>query len=295
MNLRQLEYFVRVAELGGFSRAAVVLGIAQPALSRQVRLLEQDLRTPLFRRTGRGVVLTEAGQRLHDRAQDVLHQLTEARASLLAGRDEPAGRVVVGLPPSLARRLTLPLVERFRAELPRARLAIVEGLSTHIIEWIATGRLDLGLVHNPTPVEAIETTPVLDERLCLIGPAPGPTTPLRFADLAACPLIIPERMHAIRRLVEAQATLAGVRLDVAWEISGVRSILDLVRGGYGFAVLAAGAVAASGQPEAFVVRPIVAPEIVSRLSLALPVARPASALARRVGALLTALAHSDPL
>ncbi len=275
MTLRQLEYFVRVAELGGFSRAAMLLGIAQPALSRQVRLLEADLRTSLFRRTGRGVVLTESGQRLLAHAQGILHQLGQARDDLLAGTDEPTGRVVVGLPPSMARRLTLPLVERFQADLPRARLAIVEGLSTHITEWIATGRADLGLVHDPTPVEAIETTPVLDERLCLISPAPGPDAPLRFAELPRFPLIIPERMHAIRRLVEAQATLAGVRLAVAWEVSGVRAILDLVGTGQGNAILA--------------------PEVISRLCLALPAQKPVTPLARRVGALLAGLARASGL
>ena len=149
MNLKQLEYFVRVAELGSFSKAALILNIAQPALSRQVRLLETDLHATLLQRTGRGEVLTEAGKRLFDHSIGILQLVSRVREDIASSRDEPAGRLVVGLPPSMGRLLTLPLVEEFRRVLPKARLAIVEGLSTHLSEWISTGRVDLGLLHNP--------------------------------------------------------------------------------------------------------------------------------------------------
>ena len=149
MNLRQLDYFVRVAELGSFSKAAQILNIAQPALSRQVRLLETDLRATLLQRTGRGVVLTEAGKRLFDHSVGILQLVSRVREDIESSRGEPAGRIVVGLPPSMGRLLTLPLVEEFRRVLPKARLAIVEGLSTHLSEWISTGRVDLGLLYNP--------------------------------------------------------------------------------------------------------------------------------------------------
>ena len=126
MNLKQLEYFVRVAELGSFSKAALLLNIAQPALSRQVRLLETDLRVALLLRNGRGVVLTELGQRLFDSSVGILQLVARVREDIDTSRDEPAGRIVVGLPPSMGRLLTLPLVEAFRRRLPKARLAIVE-------------------------------------------------------------------------------------------------------------------------------------------------------------------------
>ncbi len=128
MNLKQLEYFVQVAELGSFSKAAVVLDIAQPALSRQVRSLETELHQQLFLRTGRGVTLTDAGKRLFDHSVAVLQLMAHAREDLGTSRDEPVGRVTIGLPPSMGRQLTLPLIDRFRKELPAARLAIVEGL-----------------------------------------------------------------------------------------------------------------------------------------------------------------------
>ena len=127
MNLKQLEYFVHVAELGSFSKAAVVLDIAQPALSRQVRSLETELRQQLFLRNGRGVALTDAGKRLFDHSVAVLQLMAHAREDLGASRDEPVGRVTIGLPPSIGRQLTLPLIDRFKKQLPAARLASSRG------------------------------------------------------------------------------------------------------------------------------------------------------------------------
>ncbi|MCX8004416.1 MAG: LysR substrate-binding domain-containing protein, partial [Burkholderiaceae bacterium] len=242
MNLKQLEYFVRVAEAGSFSRAAMILNVAQPALSRQVRRLETDLRTALLVRTGRGVVLTEAGKRLFEHSVGILQLTAQARHEVVASRDEPTGYIVIALPPTLARMLTMPLVEGFRRQLPRARLAIVEGFSTHIAEWVATGRVDLGVVYDPEPQAALETAPVREETLCLVSAAergrPARASrriakPVPFAELPQYPLIVPERAHTFRRLLEAQAARLGLKLQVAWEMSSVQSILDLVRVGYG--------------------------------------------------------------
>ena len=277
MNLKQLEYFVRVAELGSFSKAALILNIAQPALSRQVRLLETDLHVTLLTRNGRGVVLTEVGQRLFDHSIGILQLVARAAEDVAAARDEPAGRIVIGLPPSIGRRLTLPLVEGFRLHLPKARLAIVEGLSTHLTEWIATGRVDLGLIHNPEPNPAIEATPVLEEPLGLVSPATGRSakaTPLPMADLARFPLILPERTHAMRKL------------DIRLEVSGVPAILDLVAAGHGHAVLTRTALASFAAPDAFILRPLVDPVLTSTLFLAVSAHKPSTPLGRRAMRLL---------
>ena len=119
MNLKQLDYFVHVAELGSFSKAALVLDIAQPALSRQVRALETDLHENLFLRNGRGVTLTDAGRRLFEHATAILQLVTHAREDLGASRGAPVGRVTVGLPPSMGRQLTLAL--RPDSRLPHVR------------------------------------------------------------------------------------------------------------------------------------------------------------------------------
>ncbi|HEX7435348.1 MAG TPA: LysR family transcriptional regulator [Caldimonas sp.] len=297
MNLTQLTYFIRVAEMGSFSKAAIVLDVAQPALSRQVRLLETDLRTTLLQRTGRGVVLTDAGKRLFEHSVGILQLVARAREDLEATREEPTGRIIVGLPPSMGRLLTLPLVDEFKRVLPKARLAIVEGLSTHIVEWISTGRVDLGLVHNPGANPAIDTTPVLDEPLWLVSAAakgrrattPRVSRPLPFAELAGFPLIVPERTHAIRKLLETQAALSGMKLQIAWEVSSVQSILDLVRHGHGHAVLARSAVLASDQPKAFDMRPLAEAELKSTLCLAVSAHKPVTPLVKRVDRMLREL------
>ena len=296
MNLKQLEYFVRVAELGSFSRAALILNIAQPALSRQVRLLETDLHVTLLMRNGRGVVLTEAGKRLFDHSVGILQLMSRVREDLESTRGEPAGRIVVGLPPSMGRLLTLPLVEGFRRSLPKARLAIVEGLSTHLAEWISTGRVDVGLLHNPESQEAIEFTPVFDEPLGMVSPAAtgkgskvAGGAPVALAELTRYPLILPERSHAIRKLLETQAALSGHKLNVAMEISSVQSILELVRAGHGHAILTATALAASGQPEAFVLRPLSEPRLTSTLCLAVSAHKPSTPLTKQVLRLLREL------
>ena len=300
VNFKQLEYFVHVAELGSFSKAALVLDIAQPALSRQVRSLEIDLRETLLLRNGRGVVLTEAGQRLYEHGVNILQALAQAESDMGANRDEPVGRITIGLPPSVGRQLTLPLIDGFRRRLPRARLAIVEGLSSHISEWISTGRVDLGLLYNPEAQPALEITPVIEEALCLVspaGPAPAPAAIGAVMPLRRLPefaLIVPERGHAIRKLIETQAVLAGLKLDIAWEVSSIAAIIDLVIAGYGHAVLHASAVTASGRGDPLQVRPLVEPRLNSTLCLAVSAHKRPSPLMRQATGLLTELVRSLP-
>ena len=295
MNLTQLRYFIRVAEMGSFSKAAIELDVAQPALSRQVRLLETDLRVTLLQRTGRGVLLTEAGKRLYDHAVSILQLVAHAREDISANRGEATGRIVIGLPPSMGRMLTLPLVDAFKQHLPRARLAIVEGLSAHIVEWISTGRVDLGLIHNPDANPAIETIHVLDEPLCLVSASKGAArkaAPLPFTELVKLPLVLPEPSHAIRKLLETQAALAGLKLNIAYEVSSVSAILELVRSGHGHAVLAPSAIAASGQAAAFRMRPLAESVLRSTLCMAVSAHKPATPLLKQATRLLRELVVS---
>jgi LysR family nitrogen assimilation transcriptional regulator len=297
MNLKQLEYFVSVAELGSFSKAALALDIAQPALSRQVRALEVDLRETLLLRNGRGVTLTEAGQRLFQHSVTILNRVAQAREDMGAQRDEPVGRITVGLPPSINRQLTLPLIDAFRRQLPKARLAIVEGLSSHIAEWLTSGRVDLGLVYNPEPASHLTIEPLLQEPLCLVSAVRDQDTargPVPLKSLGRHPLVVPERQHVMRRMLEAQATLAGLSLDIAWEVSSIAAIIDLVCAGYGHAVLHASAVLASGRADELVARPIVEPPLMSVLCLATSAHKRATPLQRHTAQLLAELVRSLP-
>jgi LysR family nitrogen assimilation transcriptional regulator len=255
MDLKQIEYFVRVAELGGFTRAAAALGIAQPALSRQVRLLEVELRQNLLARDGRGAVPTEAGRLLLAHGRGILHQVERAREELGRVRGALAGRVAIGLPPSLARLLTVPLTRVFRARMPEATLSISEGLSTAMQEALVNGRLDIAVLYNARPSTELDIRALQQEDLFLVQTrgasrqrAPAAITLRALADL---PLVIPSRPNAIRMQVESEMATIGCRPRVALEIDGVSAILDLVADGAGSAVLSRHAVASSVKPSAF--------------------------------------------
>jgi LysR family nitrogen assimilation transcriptional regulator len=235
MDLKQLEYFVRVAELGSFTRAAVALDVAQPALSRQVRLLEVELRQNLLTRNGRGAAPTEAGKLLLEHGRGILHQVARAREELGRVRGALAGRVAIGLPPSVAKVMAVPLIREFRQRMPEATLSISEGLSVGMHESLASGRLDIALLYNASPSPDIELTPLLEEPLFLVQRQAGRTQPSAKArsvplrDVANLPLVIPSRPNAIRMLVENEMANLGCRPKVALEIDGVAAILDLWR------------------------------------------------------------------
>jgi LysR family transcriptional regulator, nitrogen assimilation regulatory protein len=263
MDFRQIATFVQVAELGSFTRAAGVLNIAQPALSRQVRALEVELRQPLFERNGRGVTLTPAGQRLLAHGRGILQQLERARQDLEELRGVAAGLMSVGLPPSIGRVLTAPLVEAFAAQFPKATLTMVEGLSTYTLEWLVQGRIDCAVVYNATPAPAIHLQPVLDEKLYLVGARRGgvgaAARPATLAQVAQQALVIPSRPHAIRMRLETVLAAAGLKPRVGLEIESVPAILDLVQRHAEqrwHAVLSLNAVRGSGREAAFVARPI---------------------------------------
>ncbi|THT97583.1 LysR family transcriptional regulator [Lampropedia puyangensis] len=271
MNLKQLETFVVVAEQGSFSRAAEVLGTVQPALSRHVRSLEVELREHLFQRNGRGVELTEAGKRLLTHSRAIQRMVNDIHVDFGENRNEPAGHIVVGLPPSIARRITLPLIEYFSAHLPKARLEILEGFSSHMAEWLLSARVDVCLLYNPQPHPNLDIHPLLQERLCLVGRKGSlPKGPLAFVDLPRFPLIMPQHGQIFRSLMEAQATLQGIHLQPTWEVSSVPVILDLLRHGHGFAVLTESALASQrvDEADALEFRVISKPEIQCALCLA---------------------------
>ena len=280
MDLKQLEYFVRVAELGSFTRAAQVLGVAQPALSRQVRLLEVELRQNLLARNGRGATPTEAGQLLLEHGRGILHQVERAREELGRVRSGLAGRVALGLPPSVARVLTVPLTRAFRQRLPEAQLSISEGLSTAMQENLQNGRLDIAVLYNPSPMAGIEHQPLTAEELLLVQPRPPglqedpPPAPISLQEVAALPLVIPSRPNAIRMHVESEMAAIGCRPQIALEIDGVSAILDLVADGAGCAVLSRSAVMRSVRPAAYSARPSGEPPLQIALSTAISSLRP---------------------
>jgi len=279
MDLKQLEYFVRVAELGSFTRASAALDVAQPALSRQVRLLEVELRQNLLVRNGRGATPTEAGKLLLEHARGILHQVARAREELGRVRGALAGRVAIGLPPSLARALTVPLTRAFRDTLPEASLSICEGLSTHMQEWLLTGRLDIAVLYNAHSGAELDLSPLVDEALLLVRPRPPGHVelsvggPVPLAEVAQWPLVIPSRPNALRMLVETEMARLGCKPRIGLEIDGISAILDLVADGAGAALLSRHAVESCVRPAAYLTQPT-DPPLIARLSLATSAQRP---------------------
>lgn len=291
MNLRQIEYFVHVAELGSFSRASAVLATAQPAISRQVRALEVELQRNLFHRNGRGVMLTDAGTRFLAYAKGILHQLDGARHAVTGSEADLVGKVVIGLPPSIGHVLTLPLVRAFRERFASAELAIVEALSVPLQERLLAGRVDFAVIHNPSASQLVEVEPLLTESLCLVSaahqtPARMRTQPVNFRALAEFDLIFPSGPHPIRSLVEVEAARRGVQLRVALEIDAISSMLELVEEGYGHAVVPYNVVRAGMSGSGLVARPITQPSLGSMVALVTPARRPATLLVQGAAQLL---------
>ena len=288
MDLKQLEYFRHVAELGSFTRAASFLSVVQPALSRQVRQLEVELGQNLFERNGRGVVLTDAGARLLEHTRGILTQVGRARQELEDQRNGDSGHFALGLPPSLGNSVTVPLVKAFALNLPNARLATVEGLSAYILEWLNVGRVDCALVYNAAASNTVDLLPLLDDQLYLIAPlaspAGGATAPresITLSALADYPLIIPSRPHALRMSVENALASVDRKIRVAHEIECIPAVIDLARQGHGFGVLPMNAVKSSQWANEVRALSIGKPPLTTSLSIATSAQRPRSPLMRK--------------
>src|SRR6476646_7411345 len=152
MDFRQLRTFSCVAELGSLSKASDTLRVAQPALSRQIKLLEHELRVELFTRSGRGMVLTEAGRLLLARTSGIVRQIDQIRDDIQSAAGAPSGRVVLGLVPTVSCVLSARLARRTVEAYPGISLCIVESYSGHLIEWLHRGEMDLAIIYG-TPAD----------------------------------------------------------------------------------------------------------------------------------------------
>lgn len=241
MDLKQLKYFVYVAEFGGFTKAATALGVPQPTISRQVRQLEVQLRQNLLIRDGRGVRLTEEGNVLLAHAKGILQQIVRAQQDIMNIKDLPIGNVIVGAPPTAGKAFILQLVRTFRSRFPNASLDIIEGKSWAIHEWLEMGRIDIGILYDPRPSQLIDVFPLGAEQAFLVSSQAK--TRLRKADkvpvqeLGKYPLILPSQPHAMRTVAEMAAAKAGVKLNIALQVEGTPFILALVHDGQGYTML----------------------------------------------------------
>lgn len=278
LDLRPLYFYVQVVEYGSFSKAASALSIAQPALSRFIKRLEDDLRVQLLYRNGRGVQMTEAGERLLEHAKGILRGLSQAQTEIIALRGAPIGTVALAVPPMMGDALTIGLVKKFRSDYPMVALSLREGFAADALEWLANGLADVAVLYNPPNITTLLTEHILDDRLYLVG-TPGslellPGSDLPCRRLAELPLILAPQPHRLRAIVENAAQQAGVPLCVEVEVSGINTLMELVRGRIGYTVLPFSLVREDMRCGRLSAWPIVEPRIEPRLFVATSMQRP---------------------
>jgi LysR family nitrogen assimilation transcriptional regulator len=288
MDFRNLRYFVEIVERGSMKRAAESLYVAQPALSQQVKKLEDELGVKLLARSVRGVVPTEAGRELLTRARLILDQVHDARQVIQAGNRDPQGSVVLGLPSSISAALSVPLIVRMQEAYPKIALRVVEGTSGYVLDWLRTGQLDFCVLHGVQRDAAISATPLFTEELYLVESATARKRrrAVRFAELAAMDLILPGRHHGLRDMLDRIAVEHDVVLSPKVEIDAFMQMKALAKLGVGNTVLSLAAVAdelARGELQAV---PIIAPRVERHMVLARASNRPVSNAVRATTTLL---------
>lgn len=174
MDLRQLRYFVAVAERGGFAAAASTLNVAQSALSRHVKELEVELGGALLERGARGVTVTESGKVLLARGRWLLGAVDDVKAEVRTENRDPSGTVRIGAPSSLGDILYAPVARIFVKQFPRVKLELSEGLTENISDRLLRGELDLAIVTAPTPNDHLDYEMLMVEQVFLIGPPRDP-------------------------------------------------------------------------------------------------------------------------
>lgn len=244
LDIRQLRYFIAIANAPSISAAAQAIGVAQPSLTHHLSNMEQDLGVRLIERSPRGSRLTPEGEVLLGHANEICAKLERCVADMKELGHEVQGRVSFGMPPSVSMVMSVPLVETVRLELPCVRLRTVEAMSGYIKAWIENETVDVGFLYDLEGVEHFDATHVLDEQLFFfsapdawpLSSPPGAPVPMR--DLEGLELILPGETHGLRRIIEASAVKSGVRLNVVSEMDAMMQIKELVARGSGYTIFA---------------------------------------------------------
>jgi LysR family nitrogen assimilation transcriptional regulator len=246
MDLRQLRYFKVLATLQHFGRASAALHIAQPALSRQVRLLEEELGVRLLERHVRGATPTPEGLVLLDRASFLLRYADQVKVDIADLAASPRGLVALGLTPALAPLLFIPLAEVLRERYPEIRLRLVENFAPTLQDALLQGTLDVGLLSGPVSSPGVTVVPLVAESLCAIGP-PGDASLgdglVDIEQLQRLPLILTGvSKSGVRLALEALAARRGLELQVTMEVESIEVARRLVARGFGWTVHFAAAI-----------------------------------------------------
>jgi LysR family nitrogen assimilation transcriptional regulator len=238
VDLLQLRYFMQVADLRSFTKAAAALHIAQPAITRHVRLLEDELGVQLLYRHSRGAEPTEAGRQLRMGAQAIFRLLEQTRADVIASSAVVSGSLRIGFPPSMGDLLLGDVIGTFRSRHPNVELSLQEGYSHAMRDALLGDRLDLAFITGQDVNPLLATTHLYDEQIWLMEPLPADGKPRRrkryqLADVARRALIQPSRANTLRQMLDEQAARWKLTLNVVVEAEALHLIKDLVRRGVG--------------------------------------------------------------
>lgn len=278
MNSDDLLCFARVAQYGSISRAALELGSDQSTVSRQIARLESAAQTRLFHRSGRGVLLTEAGRTLLEHARKVATVLDEAERAVHAFAARGPAQLVIAAQPTIAQSLFGPLGLALRHAFPATRVRFVEGLGNHILSWLAAGEIDIAVFYLPSHAGGLKVDVLMRETMCLVSPPThihlGAAFPVRR--LGELGLVLPSTPHGIRLLAESLAEKAGIKLSIALECDGSTALTKrLVQSGCGHTLLPMAAVAEEVAQGKLQAAPLVEPEVQREIAIATSRNRPA--------------------
>lgn len=291
MEISQLITLVHVAELGSISKAADRMHIVQPALSRQIRMLEEELGAPLFERHGRGMTITATGQEVLDHALRVLGELEAMRRTVEDGRSSFRGLVRIGTPPTVADILTVPLMSSIRTEHPELGIRFSSAFSGYLLDWLGRGDLDIVVSYDPPATKSLRIRPVLMEKLFLVTPAgsmPADTS-VPFAQLAEKELVLPSSNHGLRRIFDDCARTAGITFTSIIEADSFATLVDLTCAGFGATILPVAPIHKLLVSGKLIAIPLVDPQPERKLVICYPADRPVNPAARYVGELLIKL------
>lgn len=261
LNPTHLLSFLHVAQLGSVSKAAVLLNLSQPAISRQIRKLEEELGSTLMVRHGRGIVLTEAGSLVHEHSRGILSQISNIRGELAAMKTTPTGRVSMGFPFTVGPHLVPVLLKTCRERFPGVSLRVHGANSNTLLEWLVSGRIDFAVLHLMKPLRTLVMEPLLEESMYLMGSPDAPFfqhETVAMEDLASIALYLPDPSNELRKLLDNAAHDAGVKLQVPVEMDSVETMKAMAKVG-GFTILPLAAareeIKASAIAAARIVRP----------------------------------------
>lgn len=278
MNSDDLECFARVAQCGSISRAALELGSDQSTVSRQIARLEAAAQTRLFHRSGRGVLLTDAGSALLGYARKVANTLEEARRVIHSFSECGPAQVVIAAQPTIARSVFGPIGKALKAQFPKTRLRFVEGLGTHMLSWLADGEIDIAVFYLPTHAGGLKVDILLREEIRLVAPPDHAHIGSEFSvrRLGEVPLILPSTHHGLRLLAESLAEKAGITLNIAVECDASTSVTKrMVLAGSGCTILPLAAVAEEAAQGRLLTARLVDPEVTREVAIATSRNRPA--------------------